>query len=268
MGASLWSHGCPSHPGSAGAYNAGNLVEVAAHLWVTSADAAGGRFGQGDEVGLVEAYAADTGVDADATAADDVLEDERRRIRRDLPDGLGPALTAVTLHLDLVGSILRDDPNRAEAMVIELRREVSDAIADIRRLVHELRPPTLDELGLLGALREHARRLGRDVTMTIEAEELPHLPAAVEVAAYRIAVEAMTNVARHSRATTCNIRVTYDGSLTVEVEDDGIGCTETWRPGVGLRSMSARATELGGICAIGAARAGGGSIRATLPVAP
>ena len=195
-----------------------------------------------------------------------VLEEERRRMRRDLHDGLGPALTAVTLHLDVLGNVLRTEPAMAEAMVAELRGEVKEAIAEIRRLVYELRPPALDELGLLGALREHARRLGRDVAMTIEADELPALPAAVEVAVYRIATEAMTNVARHSAAHTCHIRLTYDGSLDVIVEDDGIGTAENWRPGVGLRSMHARAAELGGSCSTGATPSGGGLVRATIPV--
>jgi len=196
-----------------------------------------------------------------------VLEDERRRIRRDLHDGLGPALTAVTLHLDLLAKVVGDDPAKAQAMAIDLRGEVKDAIGEIRRLVNELRPPALDELGLLGALREHARRLGRDVAMTIDAGELPALPAAVEVAAYRIATEAMTNVARHSQARTCTIRVAYDGALDVCVEDDGIGAIETWRPGVGLRSMHARAAELGGTCSVEVGAFGGGTVHATIPVA-
>ncbi len=194
-------------------------------------------------------------------------EEERRRMRRDLHDGLGPALTGVTLQLDVLGNVLRSDPATAESMVGALRGEVKDAIAEIRRLVYDLRPPALDELGLLGALREHAGRLGRNVVITLEADDLPPLPAAVEVAAYRIVTEAMTNVARHSGARACTIRVNCQGpSLDVCVEDDGIGTTESWRPGVGLRSMHARAAELGGSCSISSSSSGGGAIRATIPV--
>jgi two-component system NarL family sensor kinase len=195
-----------------------------------------------------------------------LLEEERRRMRRDLHDGLGPALTAVTLQLDVLANVLRTEPSKAQAIVVELRGEVKDAIAAIRRLVYDLRPPALDELGLLGALREHARRLGRDVAMAIEGDDLPTLPAAVEVAAYRIVIEAMTNVARHSGASSCTIRVSYDECLELSIEDDGVGVTSDWCPGVGLRSIYARTAELGGTCSITAAPSGGGIVRARLPV--
>jgi len=194
------------------------------------------------------------------------LEEERRRMRRDLHDGLGPALTGVTLQLDVLVNVIHADPAAAAAMATELRKEVKDAIAEIRRIVNDLRPPALDELGLLGALREHAGRLGRDMIMAIEADDLPTLPAAVEVAGYRIATEAMTNVARHSGAHICTVRVTCGGSLDLCIEDDGLGATESWTPGVGLRSMQTRAAELGGSFTVGAAPSGGGVVRATIPL--
>lgn len=195
-----------------------------------------------------------------------VLEEERRRLRRDLHDGLGPALTAVTLQLDAVANIVRDDPEQAATMVAELRSQVKAAVGEIRRLVYDLRPPFLDELGLLGALREQAARLTGSVSITIDAEELPPIPAAVEVAAYRIASEAMTNVVRHSRARNCRVRVSCNGSLDLDVEDDGPSSSNGWRSGVGTWSIRERVSELGGTCTVGPSDAGGGAVRVRLPL--
>lgn len=194
-----------------------------------------------------------------------VLEEERRRLRRDLHDGLGPALTAVTLQLDSVANIVRDDPEAAAAMVTALRSQVKGALGDIRRLVDDLRPPFLDELGLLGALREQAARLAGSVSITIEADALPPIPAAVEVAAYRIASEAMTNVVRHSQARNCRIRVSCNGALSLDVEDDGPGSPDRWQPGVGTWSIRDRVSELGGTCTVGPTERGG-LVRVTLPL--
>lgn len=195
-----------------------------------------------------------------------VLEEERRRLRRDLHDGLGPMLTAVTLQLDAVANLARDDPEQAVRMVSELRSQVKASLGEIRRLVYDLRPPFLDDLGLLGALREQAVRLAGTVAITIDAEELPPIPAAVEVAAYRIASEAMTNVVRHSGAQHCRVRVRCNGSLDVDVEDDGPNTAHDWRPGVGTRSIRERVSELGGSWDVGPSDAGGGAVRVRLPL--
>lgn len=195
-----------------------------------------------------------------------VLEEERRRLRRDLHDGLGPALTAVTLQLDAVANIARDDPDQAVTMVIELRSQVKASLGEIRRLVYDLRPPFLDDLGLLGALREQAARLAGVVSFTIDAEELPPIPAAVEVAAYRIASEAMTNVVRHSGAQNCRVSIICDGTLCVDVEDDGPASPNGWRPGVGTSSIRERVSELGGTWDVGPSDAGGGAVRVRLPL--
>ncbi|NUW39831.1 histidine kinase [Nonomuraea rhodomycinica] len=204
-------------------------------------------------------------------------EEERRRLRRDLHDGLGPVLTGVTFKADAAGNLLATDPGSARALLAELRAEATQAIDDIRRLVHDLRPPALDDLGLAGAIRQRAAQLERPgMTVRVEAADLPALPAAVEAAAYRIAVEALTNAVRHSGAGRVRVRIRADGHpaaagpatrcLHVEVADDGTGSGGAWRPGVGMRSMRERAAELGGTCTAGAAPTGGGRVAATLPL--
>jgi signal transduction histidine kinase len=208
-------------------------------------------------------------------------EEERRRLRRDLHDGLGSRLAALNLHAGAVRRLLTSDPAAADAQVGELRTELRAAIADIRRLVYDLRPPALDELGLLDAIRERAAQChtgeagagsgdgGSGLTVTVEAAEpFPALPAAVEVATYRIVVEALTNAVRHARATTCTVRLALsDHTVVIEVDDDGIGLPADHTPGVGLVSMRERAAELGGSCVVSARSDGGTRVAAHLPVA-
>jgi signal transduction histidine kinase len=203
-------------------------------------------------------------------------EEERRRLRHDLHDGLGPTLASVAMGLDAAATRLRDDPELAD-LLRELDRALQDAIADIRRLVAGLRPPALDDLGLVPALREQAfdmasrSRRADGAALAIEvssAPELPSMAAAVEVAAYRIAVEGMTNVLRHSGASECTVRLASavgpeGDALEVVVEDDGRGIDDSATPGIGLESMRNRAEELGGRLRIGR-RPGGGTVLAAL----
>ncbi|HEX4704980.1 MAG TPA: sensor histidine kinase [Pseudonocardiaceae bacterium] len=194
-------------------------------------------------------------------------EEERRRLRRDLHDGLGPILTGVTYKADAAGNLLATDPDSTRRLLAELRTETGQAIDDIRRLVHDLRPPALDDLGLAGAIRQRAAQLDRDgVAVHVDAPELPPLPAAVEAAAYRIAVEALTNAVRHAGAARIDVRMRADDGLRIEVRDNGQVRPGTWSPGVGLRSMRERAAELGGTCTAGPGAAGG-LVVATLPLA-
>lgn len=181
-------------------------------------------------------------------------EEERRRIRRDLHDGLGPVLTAVVLNADAARRLIETEPERTSALLAELRDQAIGAVEEIRRLVYDLRPPALDGLGLLGALREYAamtsrRGDGAALTVTVDGPAaLAELPAAVEVAAYRIATEALTNVIRHSTATTAAVRLTVETDvLRLGVLDNGVNAGPEWRAGVGLNSMSERAAELGGL---------------------
>ena len=197
-------------------------------------------------------------------------EEERRRLRRDLHDGLGPLLGSLTLKLDVADDLLEQDATAARALLHDLKRQTQTAIADIRRLVYALRPPALDELGLVAALREqagHYEHAGLSITLDAP-EQLPPLPAAVEVAAYRIAQEALTNVARHAQARHCAINLALDDeaeTLRLEIRDDGRGLAPTRGQGVGLASMRERAEELGGRCEVVALPAGGTRARAWLP---
>jgi len=199
-------------------------------------------------------------------------EEERRRLRRDLHDGLGSALTAVTLKADAAHNLQAVDPARSGQLLLDLRADLTGAIADIRRLVYNLRPPDLDELGLLGALRQHAEQSwrrddGRFVVTVDSPADLPPLPAAVEVAAYRIATEAVTNALRHGSAGSCVISLRADHSLHLEVRDDGGNGVTAWQHGVGLRSMHERAAELGGVLSAGPTDRGG-RVHALLPLEP
>jgi signal transduction histidine kinase len=197
-------------------------------------------------------------------------EEERRRLRRDLHDGLGPILTAVTLKADAARSALEVAPGRADALLAELRGDAKQAIGDLRRAVYDLRPAALDELGLLGALDEQVDRFTRQgLSIGLHTPPaLPVLPAAVEVAAYRICTEALTNIARHAQAHQVTITVAIDGDLCLEVQDDGTASAANghrWRPGVGLQSMAERVAEVGGTFQAGPTPAGG-RVQASLPL--
>jgi two-component system NarL family sensor kinase len=199
-------------------------------------------------------------------------EEERRRIRRDLHDGLGPALAGVAFGLDAARNTLAANPKATAATLAELKTEVQAAIADVRRLVYDLRPPALDQLGLVPALEQYAARLAERgaLDISVSAPALPPLPAAVEVAAYRIATEALTNAARHSGARHTSVSFTVDdANLRLEVADDGVGLParrDSRGAGLGLAAMAERAAELGGACSA-AVRDRGTSVVAVLPLA-
>jgi signal transduction histidine kinase len=197
-------------------------------------------------------------------------EEERRRLRRDLHDGLGPALTGIAFTADAAANLVAD-PARASELLTSLRRDARAALADVRRVVDELRPPALDELGLVGALQQRADQLswradGANVRVRLDVpRQVPALPAAVEVAAYRIATEALTNVARHSHASRAVVRLCCSDRLEVSVTDDG-PASGPWTPGVGLQVMRERVAELGGTLSVGSS-ATGGRVLARLPLA-
>lgn len=196
-------------------------------------------------------------------------EEERRRLRRDLHDGLGPVLASMSFKLDAVHNLADRDPAAVKKMAAELKTQMQDALTDIRRIAYNLRPPALDELGLVGALKEHiaSHNQGQELQITLEAPESPPpLPAAIEVAAYRIVLEAMTNVSRHARARHCCVRLSLPDDLYLEVTDDGCGLPNIIRAGVGLTSMRERAEELGGMCRTEALPQGGTGVTAHLPL--
>jgi two-component system NarL family sensor kinase len=196
-------------------------------------------------------------------------EEERQRLRRDLHDGLGPTLAGVALQIETVRGLVRDDPDAADALLARLEDETHASIASIRKIVYGLRPPALDELGLVGALREESTRFaanGRGLQVSIRAKRLPTLSAAVEVAAYRIALEGITNAARHSCATLCTVDVAANDGLDVDIQDDGRGLPQPLRVGVGITSMRERVAELGGTLTIAAATPVGTRVLAHLPL--
>ena len=200
------------------------------------------------------------------------IEEERRRLHRDLHDGLGPTLTGVAYSADAARNLIRADPDEADALLRSLRADTASAIAEVRRLVQGLRPSALDELGLVRAVQQRAAVMygvdGKPLDVKVEAAELPPLPAAVEVAAYRITVEAMTNAARH--AGCANIRVGLkltNETLRIDITDDGRGDepNSEWTPGSGTESMRERTEQLGGTFTAGPTPRGG-RVQATLPI--
>jgi signal transduction histidine kinase len=194
-------------------------------------------------------------------------EEERRRLRRDLHDGLGPQLATLTLQLDAARNLLASNPQQTGHLLDQVKAQAQAAIGDVRRLVYDLRPPALDQLGLGGALEQAARaNSGAMDVQVIAPHDLEALPAAVEVAAYRIVSEALTNVVRHSQAQRCTIWLCLDDALYVAVDDDGVGLRSDLRAGVGLLSMRERAEELGGACRIERRPEGGTRVIARLPI--
>ncbi|QBR93088.1 histidine kinase [Nocardioides euryhalodurans] len=195
-------------------------------------------------------------------------EEERRRIRRDLHDGLGPALSGVVFRLESARLLVERDPAAAADHIEATSEHVQEVVADVRRLVHDLRPPALDDRGLVGALSQLGERVATGgLAVRVEATDLGPLPAAVEVAAYRIAGEALTNVARHAHASLCVVGLAVtDGDLVVEVVDDGRGIPADAEAGVGLVSLRERAAELGGNSEVTCPPGGGTVVRARLPM--
>jgi signal transduction histidine kinase len=195
-------------------------------------------------------------------------EEERRRLRRDLHDGLGSQLAALNLQWGALPTLIDSDPASAKAEVAELRTQLRKAIASIRTLVHGLRPPAIDELGLLVALQERLRQYNTG-DLVVESglpEHLPELPAAVEVAVYRIVEEALANVSNHARAHWCAVQLVIGNELLLEINDDGVGIGSDYEAGVGLQSMRERTAELGGSLAISPRPPGGTTLSVRLPL--
>jgi two-component system, NarL family, sensor kinase len=195
-------------------------------------------------------------------------EAERGRLRRDLHDSLSPALAGIGLSADAAARVVETDPEAAAALLARVVAEARASTETIRRLLADLRPPGLEELGLVAALEERARQLSRpgefDIQLRI-ADPLAPLAPGVEVAAYRIAVEALTNAARHSGGRRCRLELTTDRLLRLAVTDDGHGLSSPNGEGVGIHTMRERARELGGRLTIGPANGSGVRVVAELP---
>ncbi|MEZ0075804.1 sensor histidine kinase [Planotetraspora sp. GP83] len=214
-------------------------------------------------------------------------EEERRRLRRDLHDGLGQTLGAMAMTINMARMSLTRSPAAADGLLQDLRVGMDAVAGDIRELVYGLRPPALDDLGLAGAVRALAEETMPSASSALSAPEgeattrvrvegdLDGLPAAVEVAVYRIVQEALNNVRRHARATRVDVVLERggpavpDGSggeLRVRVVDDGIGLPARMRAGVGMSSMRERAAELGGSCVVTSPDTGGTVVEARFPL--
>jgi two-component system, NarL family, sensor kinase len=250
------------------------------HLRV-EVDAGHDPFGPGDrrlledvgtQVGaLVQAVTANRELQVSRQRLVAAREEERRRLRRDLHDGLGPSLASLAMRLEAASDLIDDDPEQASNLVSRLSDQAREGIGEVRRLVEGLRPPALDQLGLVSALRHRAAEhgsAGAGVPWSVEADDdIEPLPAAVEVAAYRIVVEAVTNVQRHSGADRCVVLLAReDGDLRIDVSDTGSGLAPDRRPGVGLSSMRERAEELGGSFEAGDRPGGGTVVQVRLPL--
>lgn len=228
---------------------------------------------------LVEALAKSAGAAVHAVTLTEALrksrneilaarEEERRRLRRDLHDGLGPELAGIALGVGAARNLAVGDPGKTAELLGRVQDQAEAATRSIRGLVDGLRPAALDDLGLVEAIRHKAESMfaGSEIDLEIDAP-IDHLtlPAAVEVAAMRIILEAATNVIRHSRASRCRLTISVDDALVIEVIDDGQGIHGSHR-GVGLDSMRERVEEVGGALTIGDADGGGTRVCATLPL--
>ncbi|WP_250007607.1 sensor histidine kinase [Actinoplanes sp. M2I2] len=223
---------------------------------------------------LMQARRLRTELQASRAVVVSAIEEERRRLRRDLHDGIGPRLTGVAYAADAARNLVHRDPARAAELLSGVRAEAGEAIVEVRRLVEGLRPPSLDQVGLERTIRQQAQHLldsdGHPMTVDVRVTApLPGLPAAVEVTAYRIVVEALTNAARHSRGRQATVTLgLQESALAVEVRDDGPGNgpgTGPWIPGCGLTSMRERAEMLGGTLTADPGDAGG-VVSARLPL--
>ncbi len=195
-------------------------------------------------------------------------EEERRRLRRDLHDGLGPTLAALTAQAEAARDLIPTRPEQSLALLEDMVTQAQTATVDIRRLVYNLRPPALDDLGLVGAIQAQAQKVNQTngLTVRVDAGPLPPLPAAVEVAVYRIVQEALVNVVRHAEAKNCWITIqTERAHLKLAIVDEGRGLPPTVQAGVGLTSMRERAEEIGGECTV-TANDHGTSVVAHLPL--
>jgi len=237
---------------------------------------AGERFSAEEKAAIAEvgsraatlAYAASLVDDVAQSRARIVLarEEERRRLRADLHDGVGPALAGTAHQMDALARRMSSGPSDLHDRAVEIRERLREVVGDVRAVTHGLRPPVLDHVGLDGALRRLVD--GFDVpecTASIDAEGA--LPAAVEVAAYAIASEAVSNAVRHSAAGRVHLDARVeDDALVVSVSDNGRGIPSRPHGGLGLMSMGERAEEVGGRLEVTDRPGGGTIVRALLPL--
>ncbi|MDC3728300.1 sensor histidine kinase [Rhodococcus sp. Rp3] len=218
------------------------------------------------DAGLVVLRSAEDLEDARRRLTEVRLE-ERRTIRRELHDGLGPSLAGVRLGLQGARNLVATDPEAAAGLVDELLRELDRQVDGVRELSRSLLPPVLDELGLTAALDElvitHARAGFR---VDLQSDLPAGMSGPIAWAAYGIASEAIINARRHSGTDECTVRVAAEGDvLVLDIVDDGRGLATDARVGVGTQSMRERAREVGGTVGIEPGDLRGVVVRARLP---
>jgi signal transduction histidine kinase len=198
-------------------------------------------------------------------------EEERQRIARELHDGMGPALASLNLRLRTARKLLERDDHPAAKEIEELAELVQANIQDIRRLIHDLRPAALDELGLVPALREYVARCQQEHNLVIKftADEGERLSTPVETALFRIVQEALNNVVKHAQAHRVEVALMWDEAhVTLRIADDGRGFgPQAARSGthLGLWSIQERARQLGGQCEIESALGQGTELEVMIP---
>ena len=196
-------------------------------------------------------------------------EEERKGLRRDLHDDLGPTLAGLALGAAAVSRRAAAVDADLAGMAEDLVGDIQAAVAQTREIAYGLRPAVLDDLGLVAAIRSRVFGQGADrlqVEVRAPSDRLT-LPAAVDLAALRIVQEGVTNVRQHARASRCTVTLALnDRCLDVAVADDGVGPPARLRPAIGLTSIRERATELGGTARFTRAPGGGGLLVVSLPV--
>jgi signal transduction histidine kinase len=194
-------------------------------------------------------------------------EEERRRVRDELHDVIGSRLAVMPILFDLVATAERGE---AQHLLEVLKEQIQTVVLEIQRFIRQLRPMTLDQVGLYGAIEQLINELNTvsPLRVTLQAPSaLPTLSEAVESAAFRIVNEALTNVVRHSGADECTVRLEVRGDeIRIEVRDNGKGFSADAPTGVGLNSMHERAVEVGGAFALESSPGAGTRLEARLPL--
>lgn len=206
-----------------------------------------------------------TRVEASRVAAVDAGEAERRRIERDLHDGAQQRLVALAMDLGQAREKMGSDPDEASRLVTEAHEEAKRALTELRDLVRGIHPAILEDRGLDAALSAVVARCPVPVNLAVTLPTRP--PAAVESTAYFVVAEALTNVARHSRATRASVSIVgADDHLVLEVTDDGVGGADSAR-GTGLAGLTERVAAVGGWLRVLSPSGGPTTILVELPCA-
>ena len=195
-------------------------------------------------------------------------EEERRRLRNDLHDGLGPSLAAQMYRVGVIQQLIQTNPEKAVTILTDLQSGIEGTLADIRQLVYGLRPPLLDQFGLMGAIKDFINQHDASITINLDLpSDPPPLSAAEEVATYRIIQTAVDNVVKHAQATHCTVKLSLnDSQLNIDIIDNGIGIPANNKEGVGLSSMRERAEELNGTLTITSNQPQGTHLSVSIPL--